>query len=305
MSNKPLVSILIPTHRPDLLKHSLASALAQTYDNTEIIISDNSESDDIRQMCLQYPQVRYYRNPRPTKTDFWMNIENPMQHAKGEFIKYLFDDDLLFPNCIETMMGQLNRLDFETAKNISLIFSSRHVFDDHGVTYARCYPNADQQPSIMNGRDLIKYMMMACSNPIGELSTVMFRKFHKAQWQDKDLFRYGDTTFECGLIDVSLYMRLLEKGNALYLPFDLSAFRLHQAGLSNASVNPLFVNAITDWYFLIQETHKRGFLDALTSIQAIQRYITLANDNMYRYPERLTEVNQQAANLMQDIQNCQ
>ena len=75
MNQKPLVSILIPTHRSDLLKHSLASALAQTYSNTEIIVSDNSEGDEIRQMCAQHPEVRYYRNPRPTKTDFWMNHE--------------------------------------------------------------------------------------------------------------------------------------------------------------------------------------------------------------------------------------
>ncbi|AXF85918.1 Putative glycosyltransferase EpsE [Ephemeroptericola cinctiostellae] len=303
MNQKPLVSILIPTHRPDLLKHSLASALAQTYDNIEIIISDNSESDDIRQMCLQYPQIRYYRNPRPTKTDFWMNVENPMQHAKGEFIKYLFDDDLLFPNCIETMIGQLNMLDSETAKSISLIFSSRHVFDDHGVTYARWSPNADQQPGVMDGSHVMKYMLTTCSNPIGELSTVMFHNFYHEQWQDKDLFRYGDTTAEYGLIDVALYMRLLEKGNALYLPFDLSAFRLHQNGASNPAANPLFVNAITDWFFLIQEAKKRSLLDAETSIQALQQYMAIVNVHMDRYPERLTEVNQQAVSLIQSIEN--
>jgi glycosyltransferase involved in cell wall biosynthesis len=133
MNQAPLVSILIPTHRANLLKHSLASAVSQTYSNTEIIISDNSESDDIWQMCQSYPNVRYYRNPRPTKTDFWMNVENPLQYAKGTFIKYLFDDDLLFPNCIDTMIGQLNRLDSKVAERVALVLSSRHVFDDTGI----------------------------------------------------------------------------------------------------------------------------------------------------------------------------
>ncbi|MHC5718428.1 MAG: glycosyltransferase family 2 protein, partial [Nostoc sp.] len=39
---QPLVSVIIPTYnRPEYLKQAIASAIKQTYQNIEIIISDN------------------------------------------------------------------------------------------------------------------------------------------------------------------------------------------------------------------------------------------------------------------------
>jgi glycosyltransferase involved in cell wall biosynthesis len=303
MNQAPLVSILIPTHRANLLKHSLASAVSQTYSNTEIIISDNSESDDIWQMCQSYPNVRYYRNPRPTKTDFWMNVENPLQYAKGTFIKYLFDDDLLFPNCIDTMIGQLNRLDSKVAERVALVFSSRHVFDDNGITYDRWAVNSEKHPCLMSGPNLIRTILMNCSNPVGELSTVLFRNPYNENWRDKDLFRYGNVTAEFGLIDVAMYLRLLETDDALYLPFDLSAFRLHENGASNPSTNPLFVNAVTDWFFLMREAYLRGILDNDSAFQAVSYYITVAQRFDSLYPIRISEVHQEALSLLKTISN--
>lgn len=305
MNAQPLVSILIPTHRVNLLKHSLQSALSQTYSNTEIIVSDNSENDEIRQLCAQYPQVRYYRNPRPTKTDFWMNVENPMQHARGEYIKYLFDDDLLFPNCLDTMIGQLNRLPKEMAQNIQLVFSSRHIFDDDGVAYGRLTPSGETQPTVFQGQALAAHILTHCSNVIGELSTCLFKNIYHPQWQDKELFRYGDTTTEFGLVDVGLYMHLLEQGDALYLPFDLSAFRLHQSSASNPNINPLFVHAVTDWFNLIIEANKRQRLNREQTIQALSHYIGIANMHIERYPEQLTAVNEQATALIEKLQQSE
>jgi glycosyltransferase involved in cell wall biosynthesis len=43
---QPLVSILIPTHnRPEYFEIALKSALAQSYENFEVVVSDNSSDD--------------------------------------------------------------------------------------------------------------------------------------------------------------------------------------------------------------------------------------------------------------------
>ena len=49
-SHLPKVSILIPAYnRPHYLELALKSALNQTYENIEIIISDDSTNDEVKQ----------------------------------------------------------------------------------------------------------------------------------------------------------------------------------------------------------------------------------------------------------------
>ena len=50
-SIQPLVSILIPTYnKPKYAQEALESALAQTYENIEIIIGDDSTNEEVKEM---------------------------------------------------------------------------------------------------------------------------------------------------------------------------------------------------------------------------------------------------------------
>ena len=50
-----LVTILIPTYnRPQYLKFALESVLNQTYQNLEIVISDNSPNDETESMLQSF-----------------------------------------------------------------------------------------------------------------------------------------------------------------------------------------------------------------------------------------------------------
>jgi glycosyltransferase involved in cell wall biosynthesis len=47
MTTSPLVSICIPTYNAaEFLAETIASAIAQTYENIEIIVSDDNSTDD-------------------------------------------------------------------------------------------------------------------------------------------------------------------------------------------------------------------------------------------------------------------
>ncbi len=63
----PLVSILIPTYnQADILENAIDSALSQTYENIEIIISDDCSSDSTEEICRKYltdKRINYFRNP--------------------------------------------------------------------------------------------------------------------------------------------------------------------------------------------------------------------------------------------------
>jgi glycosyltransferase involved in cell wall biosynthesis len=55
MSNTPLVSILIVAHNPGMyLSNTLKSCLKQTYENTEILLLDNTSNEDI---SIYIPEV--------------------------------------------------------------------------------------------------------------------------------------------------------------------------------------------------------------------------------------------------------
>ncbi len=70
-SHLPKVSILIPAYnRPHYLKLALKSALNQTYENIEIIISDDSTNDEVKAMqCQPYLKehecITYVKNENP------------------------------------------------------------------------------------------------------------------------------------------------------------------------------------------------------------------------------------------------
>jgi glycosyltransferase involved in cell wall biosynthesis len=98
MSVKPLVDVLISTHnRCHLLEKAVRSALAQSYDNLVVIVSDNASTDEtphvMHDIVSSDTRVRYIRsaqNLRPIK-----NYRRCFDAATGSFCLTLNDDDLL------------------------------------------------------------------------------------------------------------------------------------------------------------------------------------------------------------------
>jgi len=108
--NTPLVSILIPTYnRPEYLRRAVESCLAQTYPNFEIVITDNSTNDDSAKMLSKFtdPRIRYYKNEGNIGA---VNSSNrAVELSQGKYVKFLMDDDLLKPRCLELMVGALGK----------------------------------------------------------------------------------------------------------------------------------------------------------------------------------------------------
>lgn len=98
-----MISICIPTYEmkgegAEYLEYSFNILYHQTYKNFEIIISDHSESNLIKDLCDKWSSVlkiHYFRNPN-NKGNSSANINNAIKHANGEIIKVLFQDDFLY-----------------------------------------------------------------------------------------------------------------------------------------------------------------------------------------------------------------
>ena len=110
MHEHPLVSIVIPTYgRPDCLREAIASAIAQSWKNTEIIVSDDCSPQDPADLVQSFndPRIRYFRRERNVGQG--RNNIGAMRRARGEFIANLHDDDILEPHMLEALVPILSK----------------------------------------------------------------------------------------------------------------------------------------------------------------------------------------------------
>jgi glycosyltransferase involved in cell wall biosynthesis len=106
MNNQPLVSICIPTYNAvEFFEPCLQSAVEQTYQSIEILISDDGSTDETiaiaKKFVEKYSQVRIVKNAQKGMVSNWNNC---IEQAKGDWIKFLFQDDILKPACVEKML---------------------------------------------------------------------------------------------------------------------------------------------------------------------------------------------------------
>lgn len=242
----PLVSIVMPTYKPDFFEQALRSALGQTYTHIEIIVSDNCPSDAIEKICGKYNGIHYARNVEVGAK----NVVGSLYLGQGEFIKPLFDDDILHPFCIEKMQRAM-QLD----ASISLVFSGSAIIDNNNNKTSIRAPITEN--GMVVGRDLYRHMVLNFINIVGELSSVMYRQASIAEIPRDTLFKLEDRDYVHGLADVVAYKHLLQNKNAYYLKEELTYFRHDNALSSNSNLttNAKFVYCVTDWFDLLFQAH--------------------------------------------------
>jgi len=108
MSNKPLISIGLPTYnRAATLGRAIESALNQDYENFELVISDNASTDETEAICLhaarQDNRVKYLR--QQDNQGLTANFCEVLKQSGGEFFMWLADDDWLEPNYLVRCMS--------------------------------------------------------------------------------------------------------------------------------------------------------------------------------------------------------
>jgi len=102
----PLVTIGIPTYNRanGTLSQAIRSALAQDYDNLEIVISNNCSTDNTEEVIRSFkdPRIRYL--PQAVNVGPTNNYNAALKAAKGEYFLLLHDDDLIDPDLISSCL---------------------------------------------------------------------------------------------------------------------------------------------------------------------------------------------------------
>lgn len=107
----PLVSVLISTYnRPQYLSIALASVLRQSYRNLQLIVV-NDGGEDVGEIVNSFHDDRVVYINRKENRGKAYRLNEALNRADGKYVAYLDDDDLYYPNHIETLV---NALEFQT-----------------------------------------------------------------------------------------------------------------------------------------------------------------------------------------------
>lgn len=104
---EPLVTVVMATrNRPKLLKVAMASVMNQTYRNWELVLV-NDGGEDVRYLVegAADPRIRYFHLPENLGAAHAYNYS--ISESVGEYITYLADDDLYYPNHIQVLVEAL------------------------------------------------------------------------------------------------------------------------------------------------------------------------------------------------------
>jgi GT2 family glycosyltransferase len=106
---EPLVSICITSYNYGrFIAQAIDSALQQSYQNIEVVVTDNRSSDDTPEILKKYrdePRLRVFTNAKTVS--MVANHNAAIRNASGEYIVVLSADDLLLPQHVSTLLARI------------------------------------------------------------------------------------------------------------------------------------------------------------------------------------------------------
>ena len=195
----PLVSIVLPTYkRPKLLAQAVASVLAQSHENWELIVVDDHSPDDTPQVMAAFddPRIRYVRNDPNLKLPRTLNRGFAL--ARGELLTWTSDDNLFEPHAIERMVARLQRGDCD------LVYADYYLFSQQ---------DAQGRPLDIHHDRLPDVVQLEKGNHIGACFLYTRQVFESIGDYDPELFLVEDYDY---FIRVAQRFRLAHIAEPLY-----------------------------------------------------------------------------------------
>lgn len=127
----PRVSICIPAYRePDLLRKLLNSIIVQTFEDYEVIITDDSVNNIVHNVVKDFEKdrrIKYFKNPKTKGSP--ENWNEALTHASGKYIKIMHHDDWFSS---QSSLQEFVRI-MEENPDVILSFCATDVIDENGI----------------------------------------------------------------------------------------------------------------------------------------------------------------------------
>jgi glycosyltransferase involved in cell wall biosynthesis len=166
-SRNPLITIAIPTfNRAAWLKDCILSVLSQTYQNIEVIVSDNASIDETQEVLKSFSDRRLRVVKQENNIGLLPNWNACLAEANGEYIVIVPDDDTIAPWLLERSVALVR-----TDPQIPIVIALADIyFAAVGRTWR---PQSNLATGIWNGIDILEELLKLPI--IAGMSTFMIR----------------------------------------------------------------------------------------------------------------------------------
>ncbi|CCH65306.1 Glycosyltransferase PglI [Richelia intracellularis HM01] len=214
-----LVSVVIPTYnRCYYLKQAIDSAIKQTYQNIEIIVSDNCSIDDTQEIVESFPDPRIKYWQHNENIGMIANQLHALKMARGKYVASLHDDDIWECDFLAKLVPILEKDDsLVIAFCDQLIINSEGIIDTIATErYSRIY-----QRSLLEEATYKPFIELGLINKSIPTAAACVIRRDFIDW-DKIPTEVG------GMWDLYLtYLCCIDDYGAFYLPQRLAKYREH------------------------------------------------------------------------------
>jgi len=216
---KPKISVGMPVYNGEpYLEQAIQATLNQTYDDFELIISDNHSSDRTEEICLDFAakdsRIHYIRN---SKNIGAANNYNQLFHKSvGEYFRWFNADDLcsnvLHERCLKTL---------EAHPDAVMCYGKTDIIDGQGDLIRHYEDNLNLQQTSVVDRFLTYFDVVGLTNAIyGLMRRTPLGK----------TILMGDASFPAA--DTNLMGELTLYGKFIEIPETLFFRRMHEEASS-------------------------------------------------------------------------
>jgi glycosyltransferase involved in cell wall biosynthesis len=208
MSTNLLVSVIIPTYnRVQYICEAIDSVLAQTYNNTEVIVVDDGSTDNTRDIIQQYDsKVKYIfqNNAGPSAAR-----NNGIKQSSGELIAFLDSDDIWLAEKLELQIELMRQSQY-----IGLVSCGIYIIDASG----KIISDPVIKGNYKNRKSFVKELMV--HNIIGGGSAILIKKecLNRIGLFNEDLW-VGE--------DWNMWLRIAKNYEVKFVEKPLVKYRIH------------------------------------------------------------------------------
>lgn len=272
-TKSPLVSVCIISYNSaKTIVETLDSAAAQTYQNIELVVSDDCSTDNTVDVCkkwaLGHPEINMQIVTTDKNTGVSGNLNRAIKISKGEWIKPMAADDILFEYSIERYVDYVltnhkevlvSKLDF-FGDNLDNINFKKPYYDKYYNKYSKLSP-----------QEQYKSMLQECILPMPGM--FISKRLLEEIGYINERYPFGE--------EWPTYISIMKRGYDIpYVDMALVGYRCESDSLGSNTDNKLNVRVFRDTVKSFREFRRPLMLKKGLFLQAWNttiEYFILAN----------------------------
>ncbi len=246
----PLVSIIMNVRNgAPTLREAMDSVLAQTFEDWELIVWDDRSTDETAAIISSYRDLRIRYLLSPEQTSLGKARRNAIEHAVGDWLAFLDQDDVWLPNKLRKQMAL-------AGEGIGLIYGRTVRFYPSGRE--RDYDHAHEYALLPEGDIFTQLFTKSC---FIAMSSAVFRR--------SAVEAVGGIPEEIRIIpDYWLYVAVARRFQTRAIQEVVCRYRMHTGSMSQVNAVAMHQEAL----WLIEQW--AGCLDAETATSSQRRHLT-------------------------------